>query len=467
MRATRAIPALLSAVFLAGCAGPIAEQAFEEVAAATRATTGSAPAWIRGEEDLASARTAVAALLAKPLGPDDAVSVAMLANRGLQGRLSDLGIGAAALSRARRPENPGFSFSRLKRGDDVEIERGITVDALSLLVLPIAAGIEERRFESTRLAVANDVLALAAATRRSWYEAVAAAQAAGLARRVHENAEAQLELARRMRAAGNWGALDLLRVELMTGEASAALAGADAAATAARARLDRRLGLWGEEAGYMLPDSLPPLPDQPRPFDGLEAAALAGRLDLRMARAEMDGLSRSFQLTRATRFINVLETGLASNSESGLPTQKGYEISLEVPLFDFGDAKATAAEHAWLKAVHRVAETATAVRSEAREAWLAYRSAYDIARHRREHIVPLRRRVTEEMVLRYNGMLASVFDLLAEHRAEAASEAAAIEAERNFWLADTDLAFIAVAAAESGGRPPATAAMAGGGSAGH
>ena len=31
MRATRAIPALLSAVFLAGCAGPIAEQAFEEV----------------------------------------------------------------------------------------------------------------------------------------------------------------------------------------------------------------------------------------------------------------------------------------------------------------------------------------------------------------------------------------------------------------------------------------------------
>ena len=123
MRATRAIPALVSAVFLAGCAGPIAEQAFEEVAAATRATTGSSPAWIRGEEDLASARTAVAALLAKPLGPDDAVSVAMLANRGLQGRLSDLGIGAAALSRARRPENPGFSFSRLKHGGYVQIAR--------------------------------------------------------------------------------------------------------------------------------------------------------------------------------------------------------------------------------------------------------------------------------------------------------------------------------------------------------
>ena len=41
--------------------------------------------------------------------------------------------------------------------------------------------------------------------------------------------------------------------------------------------------------------------------------------------------------------------------------------------------------------------------------------------------------------LRYNGMQLSVFDLLADAREQVKSVNAALEAQRDFWLADADL----------------------------
>ena len=56
-----------------------------------------------------------------------------------------------------------------------------------------------------------------------------------------------------------------------------------------------------------------------------------------------------------------------------------------------------------------------------REAYSAYRTAYDLARHYRDEIVPLRKRISEEKLLRYNGMLISVFELLADAREQVAA----------------------------------------------
>ena len=77
--------------------------------------------------------------------------------------------------------------------------------------------------------------------------------------------------------------------------------------------------------------------------------------------------------------------------------------------------------------------------AEVREAYTAVRSAHDIARFHREEIVPLRQQIAEENLLRYNGMLIGVFELLADARAQIASVNAAIDAQRDFWLASADL----------------------------
>ena len=74
-----------------------------------------------------------------------------------------------------------------------------------------------------------------------------------------------------------------------------------------------------------------------------------------------------------------------------------------------------------MQAVNRTVEAAVEARSEVREAYSAYRTSFDLAKHYRDEIVPLRKRISEENLLRYNGMLISVFELLADSREQVAA----------------------------------------------
>jgi outer membrane protein TolC len=138
------------------------------------------------------------------------------------------------------------------------------------------------------------------------------------------------------------------------------------------------------------------------------------------------------------RFVSLLEFGLHSNSETGKETQRGWEVELQLPIFDFGDARNARAERLYMQAVNRAAETAIQARSEVRETYASYRTAFDLAQHYRDEIVPLRKRISEEVLLRYNGMLASVFELLADSREQVTAINAYIEAQRDFWMAESD-----------------------------
>jgi len=107
-----------------------------------------------------------------------------------------------------------------------------------------------------------------------------------------------------------------------------------------------------------------------------------------------------------------------------------------------------------MRSFHRTADLAIRARSQVRESYTAYRTAYDLARHYRDEIVPLRKRISEENLLRYNGMLISVFELLADSRDQAQAVEAAIEAVRDYWIADANLE-----TALTTGTPPASPAM--------
>ena len=137
--------------------------------------------------------------------------------------------------------------------------------------------------------------------------------------------------------------------------------------------------------------------------------------------------------------MDTLSVGWQHNSSNVEPRQTGYELEFEIPLFDFGEARVAKAEAIYLQAVARAARTVVDARSEVRETYAAYRTTYDLARHYNEQAVPLARRIADEQLLRYNGMLISVFDLLADARAQIATVNASIEALRDFWVADSML----------------------------
>ncbi|HWH84045.1 MAG TPA: TolC family protein, partial [Burkholderiaceae bacterium] len=134
-----------------------------------------------------------------------------------------------------------------------------------------------------------------------------------------------------------------------------------------------------------------------------------------------------------------LDAGWQNQSTSGEPRRSGYEIELVLPLFDFGQTRVKRAEAVYTQAMHRAAQVATDARSEVRESYSAYRTAYELARHYRDEVVPLRQRLFDESLLRYNGMLVSVFELLADAREQVAGVTAAVQALRDHWIAETQL----------------------------
>ena len=431
----------LAVVTLGGCASFSPDGGFGPVQQVVGERLGAdvGLAWARQPQDQDHIAQRVAQLLVEPLGMDEAVQVALLNNRGLQAAYAELGITEADVVQAGRLPNPGFSFGRFTRGDEVELERGFHLNLARLVAMPLVQRVEARRFGQVQASVAMQVLALAAETRKAWVQAVAAEESVRYGRQVMQAAQAGAELARRMAQVGNFNKLQQAREQGFYADAALNLARAEQQRIATRERLIRLLGLWGEQTQFRLPERLPDLPAQPRDLPDVERTALAQRLDVEAARKGAEATAHNLGLTRTTRFVNVLEFGLVRNGSNEAPTQKGWEIALELPLFDWGGARVARAEAVYMQALHRAAETAINARSEVREAYGAYRSAWDIAKHQRDEIVPLRARIAEENLLRYNGMLIGVFELLADARAQIASVNGAIDALRDFWLAQADL----------------------------
>jgi outer membrane protein TolC len=119
--------------------------------------------------------------------------------------------------------------------------------------------------------------------------------------------------------------------------------------------------------------------------------------------------------------------------------KNGVDISFEIPLFDWGTARVARAESIYMQSVNRAAQVATNAQSEIRSAYYSYRTSYDIAKHYRDEIVPLRKKILDENQLRYNGMLVGPFELLAEARAQVSSVKNYIDALREFWVAESTL----------------------------
>ncbi|MEC5162004.1 outer membrane protein TolC [Janthinobacterium sp. CG_S6] len=424
----------LAALLLSGCASFSKDGGLDSISAMTRERTGQALP--RAGADNAPE---LAALLAQPLSAEAAVRVALMNNRGLKVALAELGASEADLVQAGRMRNPGLSFGRMHGGGESEIERGIMFDLVGLLTLPVRSGIERGRFEQAKLQAASQAVKLAADTRRAWFNAVAAQQTASYMEQAAGAAEAGAELAARMRRAGNWSKLDQAREQVFYADATAQFARARHAATAAREQLTRLLGLWGGQAAFTLPERLPDLPTAPDDMADIESLAMQRRLDIQMSKHDAAASARALGLTRATGFVNVLDAGYINKSASGKPRENGYEIALELPLFDWGGARTAKAEALYMQAVHRSADSAVRARSEVREAYSAYRVAYDLARHQRDEVVPLRKKISDEVLLRYNGMLASVFELLSDAREQIGSVNTAIETQRDFWIAQTEL----------------------------
>jgi outer membrane protein TolC len=434
---------LLSALLLSGCATFSPDGGMTVVADAAGQTLKKDVVSIRTEDDAQRANASVQGLLRRGLTVDTAVQISLLNNRGLQASYNELALAEADFVGESLPPNPIFSISRISGNGALEIERQVVGDILALATLPFRSEIARQRFQKAQLRAAEETLRLAAEVRRAYYRAVAANELVGLLTDAKSTAESTAQLALKLGETGALNKLDQAREQVFYAETTAELATVRQDATSSRERLSRLLGLWDGNLDFRLPGKLPPLPRRPLSLPSIEVDAVEHRIDLQIARIELAALAKSLDLTGATRFVTLLDVAGVDRKTidpNGTPfRERGFNVQFQIPIFDGGEVRVRQAAETYNQAFNLLTERAVNVRSEARDAYRIYRSTYDIAGHYQREVLPLRKIITDEIQLRFGSMQDDVFALLTEARQRNGSRRAAIEAKREFWLAQAEL----------------------------
>ena len=417
----------------------------------------------------------------KTITAETAVQVALLNNKGLQASYANVGLSATEAWQQATPENPVVSIGLLgigapELGAYRAIEGLVRSNILDATTRSKRMALADAGFRKAQLQAVSDSLALANQTRIAWINAVSAFEAVGYLRRARQTSDAGSQLAQKL---GETGALNLAgqaREQAFNAELAGQLAQARLNATRAKENLTRLMGLWGTEVDYAVPDALPALPRSVGGISNIEPTALASRVDLRIAQLGLEAQARAFNLTDQTRIVSDLEIVAGAElereaHEGRIKTVTTPQVELEfaIPIFDSGKARMRRSELMYLQAANILAEKAVDVRSEARGAEATYHASYDIARHYRDVLVPLRTTVEEEGLLSYNGMITNTFELLADVREKLSAELTASNAKRDFYLAQADLtaAIYGGAGGSGGGGGGEGASLAAGGNSPH
>jgi outer membrane protein TolC len=416
------IAAMVMTLGLGGCVSLSADGGMATVKGIASAELNADAVKVSTASENAAAAERVAALLKGPLTPGIVVQIALLNNRGLQASYNELGISEAQYVQASLPPSPRFGFNQLVGDLEVEITRQLVGNVLALATLPARSEIAQVRLRAAQLRAAEATLTLAAETRKQFYRAVAANEQVNLITQAHGSgfaSDGDTELTEaRMK----------LRIE--------------------RERLARLLGLW-DDVEYKLPPRLPTMPTRIRSIREAETQALQHRLDLQIAKVELEALAKTLGLTQATRLISAFDLAAQNRYKS---TEKdsagsisktktitdGFVATIEIPLFDFGQARVAEAEQRYLQAANKLAEMAVNARSEAREAYHTYRGTHDLARVHQKQIAPMGRLAGIQSTARASDQAAPP-EPAPDMPGWMSRNIKAIEARCDFWIADTDL----------------------------
>ena len=312
---------------------------------------------------------------------------------------------------------------------------------LDLLTLPKRSALAQLAVEQTQLALAQQVIKDLSEVKLAWVGAIAAEQRFAYAQQVQRSANASAELARRLLAVGNFSWLQQNQQQQFASDAAIALAAAQHANTSARERLVLLLGLSPQQQPLLvLPKRLPDIPKRALTPEQISKTASQTRLDLGMAKLELSQYADG-ELLNTLNTLTDVELGIRGvdkkdKSSGAIDSASGFEVSIALPIFDWGDnkrvalsAKQIAAQRGWEAAVLNA-------NSQLKVSYSAYRTAHDLAMHYKNIVLPMQARKSEENQYRYNGMLISVFDLLQDARGQIATVTQALNATEQFWISD-------------------------------
>jgi len=380
-----------------------------------------------------SADARVRELLARPIGAEDAVRVALLSNPEVQASLARIGVARGQLLSASLLPNP-VADAAIYLGDEVEMEGALLFDLTGMLRTPLGRHAAEADLAAEAASAALSILELAYATRVAFVRYQADRRAREVLETVVEASRASWEAAQILRDAGNISALEVSQEEALYQEARLALTAAELRMLESREALNVWMGRYGEGTEWEAEPELAAPPAEELSLERLEARAVEASVALAMLRDRMSAAGQQVVLARTASALPSIRAGVALRREDQ-EWSAGPALALTLPIFGQGQGALMAQEARFGVLEQEYAARAIRLRALVRRA----RNRMVIARERerflRETLLPLRQRVVSETVAQQNAMNASVFQILAARRAELASALDHVEASREYWTA--------------------------------
>jgi cobalt-zinc-cadmium efflux system outer membrane protein len=424
-------------LFASACASVPGDAGRGDIRQAVSDRTGQSVEWQAAPSPADDSR--VRELLAGELTADKAVAVAMANSPRLQATLAELGIARADLLQASVVRNPLFEAEIRFPSDPFRpFELRLAQTLVDLIQLPRRRALGRAAFDAATLRVTADVVRFAADVRAQHTELVAASQRVALSRLNLEAAKAAAELAQRQHDAQTITDLELENQQAQYEQAKLDAAREEQALLIAREALVRAMGLRDASLDWQLPPAFPPLPSSEQDQQQLEQLAATRRLDIELARREVDITRQQLPMARLAALGDITVDGHLQRDASGAKTF-GPGIEVPVPIFNTGAPARSRAEAEYLRASHTLNALLAESASQLRTARATVAEARARVEYYRDVIVPRRQRIVELTKLEHNAMLVGVFQLLQAKQNETQAQRDFIDAQRDYAGARNDL----------------------------
>jgi cobalt-zinc-cadmium efflux system outer membrane protein len=430
--------ALLGTILLASaCASIPSDAGRGDVRQGVSDRTGQTVEWKAAPSTTDEPR--IRELLQGELTADTAVAVAMANNPRLQATLAELGIARAELLQAGVVRNPLFEAEiRFPRDPFRPFELRLAQTLVDLIQLPRRRALGRAAFDAATLRITSEVVRFAADVRAQHTDLLAASQRTAFSRLNLEAAKAAVELAQRQHDAQNITDLQLENEQAEYEQAKLDVAREEQALLLAREALLRAMGLRDASIDWRLPQAFPPLPPAESDQQQLEQLAASRRLDIELARREVDIARQQVPMARLAALGDITVDGHLQRDASGAKTF-GPGIEVPVPIFNTGAPARSRAEAEYLRAGHALNALLAESSSRLRAARATVAESRARVEYYRDVIVPRRQRIVELTKLEHNAMLVGVFQLLQAKQNEAKAQRDFIDAQRDYAAARNDL----------------------------
>jgi cobalt-zinc-cadmium efflux system outer membrane protein len=371
---------------------------------------------------------------------DSAVQIGLFNNPSIQALFEEIGIAHADVIEAGLLKNP--LFSGLVRFSDQkhvfpDIECSLLQSFIDIISMPLRKKLAEADYQQIQLRVAHGILELAFDIQEAFIHFQAEQTNYQLLAEAVEAAKASHLLAQEQFSAGTVNELEFLDRTNEYLEMNAKLSDVKNRLIHLREKIDKLLGL-SDDVNWRIDSALDEILDEEFSMEDIEEIALSQRLDLAIARWEIERIARMYGLKQWWTYTEA-SLGVSSAQDAEGVRNTGPALSFGIPFFNTGQGDRLRIEALFRQSIHRWESLKRNIVAEGRSVRERLLLQRKLVMDYKKTIVPHHKQVVLLSQAYVNAMALNVYKLLAGKQQELQALMGYNNALKDYWLAKVEL----------------------------